>query len=105
MNIRWLDSAEEELINFVRLEGQIFGFDVASQIIDEILSRVDDLLKFPNLGTLESSLKYQNLEVRVLHEKHARIFYTITDDEIIIILFWDNRKDDKKIEPSIKTAQ
>ena len=59
MNIRWLDSAEEELTNFVKLEGEIFGFDVATQITDEI----------------------------------------------IIVLFWDNRRDDKKIEPSIKTAR
>lgn len=105
MNIRWLDSAEEELTNFVKLEGEIFGFDVATQITDEIMSRVDNLMEFPNLGTLESSLKYQNLEIRVLHERHARIFYTISDDEIIIVLFWDNRRDDKKIEPSIKTAR
>ena len=105
MNIRWLDSAEEELTNFVKLEGEIFGFDVATQITDEIMSRVDNLMEFPNLGTLESLLKYQNLEIRVLHERHARIFYTISDDEIIIVLFWDNRRDDKKIEPSIKTAR
>ncbi len=105
MNIRWLDSAEEDLTNFVKLEGQIFGFDVATQIIDEIMSRVDDLMEFPNLGTLESSLKYQNLEIRVLHERHARIFYTVSDNEIIIVLFWDNRRDDKKIVPSLKMAR
>lgn len=105
MNIRWLDSAEEDLTNFVKLEGQIFGFDVATQIIDEIMSRVDDLIWFPNLGTLESSLKYQNLEIRVLHERHARIFYTVSDNEIIIVLFWDNRRDDKKIVPSLKMAR
>ena len=105
MNIRWLDSAEEDLTNFVKLEGQIFGFDVATQISDEIMSRVDDLIWFPNLGTLESSLKYQNLEIRVLHERHARIFYTVSDNEIIIVLFWDNRRDDKKIVPSLKMAR
>lgn len=105
MNIRWLDSAEEDLTNFVKLEGQIFGFDVATQIIDEIMSRVDDLIWFPNLGTLESSLKYQNLEIRVLHERHARIFYTVSNNEIIIVLFWDNRRDDKKIVPSLKMAR
>lgn len=87
MNIRWLDSAEEDLTNFVKLEGQIFGFDVATQIIDEIMSRVDDLMWFPNLGTLESSLKNQNLEIRVLHERHARIFYTVSDNEIISFCF------------------
>lgn len=105
MSIRWLDSAEEELTNFVKLEGQIFGFDVATQITDEIMSRVDDLIEFPNLGTLESSLKYQDLEIRVLHERHARIFYVISDDQIIIVLFWDNRRDDKMIEPFLKMAR
>lgn len=105
MNIRWLDSAEEELTDFVRFERQFFGFDVAGQITDEILSRVDDLIEFPTIGTLEPSLKYQNLEIRTLHERHARIFYTIVSEEIIIVLFWDNRRDDKKIEPYIITAQ
>ena len=57
MNIRWLDSAEEDLTNFVRLEGRIFGFDVALQVFDDIMSRVDELLEFPNLGTLEPSYR------------------------------------------------
>ncbi len=105
MNIRWLDSAEEDLTDFVRLEGRIFGFDVALQVFDDIMSRVDELLEFPYLGTLESSYRYQNLDIRVLHERHSRIFYTMSDDEIIIVLFWDNRRDDKRIESAIKTAQ
>ena len=105
MNVRWLNSAEVELTDFVRLERQIFGFDVATQIMDGIMSQLDDLMEFPNLGTLEPELKYQNLEVRTLHERHSRIFYTINDEEIIIVLFWDNRRDDKMIVPSINTAQ
>ena len=43
MNIRWLDSAEEELTNFVRLEGRIFGLDVATRVFDDIMLRVDEL--------------------------------------------------------------
>ena len=104
MNIRWLDSAEEDLINFVRFEGKIFGPDVAVQVFEEIMSRVDDLLEFPYLGTLEPSYRYHNLDIRVLHEWHTRVYYTISDEEIVVVLFWDNRRDDKLIESAIITA-
>ena len=104
MNIRWLDSAEEDLISFVRFEGKIFGLDVAAKVFDEIMSHVDDLLEFPYLGTLEPSYRYQNLDIRVLHEWHTRVYYTISNEEIVIVLFWDNRRDDKEIESAIRTA-
>ena len=44
------------------------------------------------------------LDIRVLHEWHTRVYYTISNEEIVIVLFWDNRRDDKLIESAIKTA-
>ena len=105
MIIKWLDSAEEDLLDFVRLEGRFFGQEVAAQVFDDIMSRVEVLESFPFLGTLESSIKYQDLEIRTLHERHTRIFYTVSDNEVVIVLVWDNRKDDNQINRAIRNAQ
>ena len=98
MNIRWLDSAEEELTDIIRFEGHFFGLEVATQIYNDIMSRVEALSEFPLLGTLEPFLNYQGLEIRVLHGRFTRVFYTLYDDEILVLLVWDNRRDGKLIE-------
>ncbi|MFT6970792.1 MAG: hypothetical protein ACJAXX_001358, partial [Roseivirga sp.] len=36
-------------------------------------------------------------EVRVAAMNHYSIFYKVADDSIIILAFWDNRQDPKKL--------
>ena len=96
-NIRWLDSAELELTNIIRYVGKTFGLDTALQVFDDILARVEALNDFPLMGTLHPAVRYHGLEICTLHESHTRVFYSITDSEIIILLVWNNWKDDGMI--------
>ena len=104
-NIRWLNSAELDLTNIIRYVGVTLGSDTAFQVFDDIMLRVEALSGFPYLGTLDPSVKYQGLEVFVLHERHTRVHYSITPNEIIIVLVWNNQRDDSLIKAAIESAE
>ena len=104
-NIRWLDSAELDLTNIIRYVETTFGSDTALQVFDDIMLRVEALSGFPYLGTLDPSVKYQGLEIYTLHERHTRVFYAIGDGEIIVVLVWNNQRDDSLISVAIESAE
>lgn len=103
-NIKWLETAERELQNIIQYVSEAFGSDFASRIVDDIMLRVDALGEFPYLGTIDSSIQFQGLVLYILHERHLRIYYTVTEKEILIVLLWNNRRDDHLLVTAIETA-
>ena len=95
--IRWLKEAEDELASIVNYVLQNQGQNVAVQVYDNIISQIDLLTEFPELGTSETKYKFKGKPLRVLHSKHTRVFYAIQETCINIILLWSNRMDDRKI--------
>lgn len=104
-NIRWLDSAELDLTNIIRYVGVTFGSDTALQVFDDIMLRVEALREFPFLGTFYPLVQYQGLRIYTLHERHTKVFYSIADSEIIIILVWNNLRDESLIKAAIESAE
>lgn len=95
--IRWLKEAEDELANMVDYVLQNQGQNVALQVYDNIISQIDLLAEFPELGTSESRYKFKGKPLRMLHSRHTRVFYSVQETRIDIILLWNNRMDDRKI--------
>lgn len=95
--IQWLKEAENELASIVGYVLDIHGQNVALQVYDNIISQIDLLSDFPELGTTETTHKYNGKILRVLHSKHVRIFYYIQETKIIIVLLWNNRMDGRAI--------
>lgn len=95
--IRWLKEAEDELANMVDYVLQNQGQNVALQVYDNIISQIDLLAEFPELGTSESRYIFKGKPLRVLHSRHTRVFYSVQETRIDIILLWNNRMDDRKI--------
>jgi plasmid stabilization system protein ParE len=62
------------------------------KLLTKIESRINTLIEFP-FEYPETSFP----EVRVAAMNHYSIFYKVTDDIIIILAFWDNRQDPKKL--------
>lgn len=62
------------------------------KLLSKIESRIKTLLQFP-FEYPETSYP----EVRVAAMNHYSIFYKVADDRIIILAFWDNRQDPKKL--------
>ena len=96
--IKWLKEAENEFASIIGYVLDIYGQNVAFQVYDNIISQIDLLLDFPELGTTETTHKYNGKVLRILHSKHIRIFYYIQDAKIVIVLLWNNRMDDKAIK-------
>ncbi len=95
--IRWLREAEDELANIVTHVLLNQGESVALEVYNNIISQIDLLSEFPELGTSDSKFKFKDNPLRVLHSKHTRVFYSIQDTSIEIILLWSNRMDNRKI--------
>lgn len=95
--ILWLKEAEDELTAIVDYVLLNQGQNVALQVYDNIISQIDLLADFPELGTSESRYKFKGKPLRVLHSRHTRVFYSVQETRIEIILLWSNRMDDRKI--------
>ena len=54
--------------------------------------RTNRLLTFPEIGR-----KVVIEKTRVISIEHFSLFYEIDGDKIVIISFWDNRRDPKKL--------
>lgn len=97
-NIHWLKDAENELVAIVDYVLRNHGESVALQVYDDIISRVDLLKEFPEAGMLYIEHKFKNKSLRVLHSKHTRIFYYFQDSNIVVVLLWNNKMNEKNIE-------
>ena len=101
--IHWLREAEDEFADIINYVIQQFGQDVAMMVYDDIISRVDLLAEFPDLGTSEPRYYFNGLPLRVLHSKLTRVFYCVHETEIIVVLLWNNRMDDRRLAKVIES--
>ena len=101
--IHWLKEAEDEfaaIIDYVlRTHGQI----TALHVYDDIIHRIDLLAAFPELGTSEKQYCFNGMPLRVLHSKLTRVFYCVNETEIIVVLLWSNRMDDRVLKEIIES--
>lgn len=100
MIIHWHPEALEELNNTILYIKDNYGLVVASKVLDEIENDVNQLESFPKLWPIEFQKK--ETEYRVLYSKYNRIVYFTTNDSIEIVVFWNNRKDLKKLKKIIE---
>lgn len=96
--IHWHKAAEDEFAAIITYVMQTFGEDTAMKVYDDIMSRIDLLGDFPELGTSEKRYRYHDMPIRVLHSKLTRVFYAVRETEIVIVLLWNNRMDDKALK-------
>lgn len=101
--IQWLKAAEDELADIINYILNTHGQNIALRVYDEIIHRIDLLAVFPELGTSETQYCFNGMSLRVLHSKFTRVFYCIHDNEIIIVLLWNNRMDDRKLKDIIES--
>ena len=95
--IQWLKEAEYELADIIDYILQNQGQKAALEVYENMISRIDSLAEFPDLGTPETKYKFKGKPLRVLHSWHTRVFYIVQETRIDIVLLWSNRMDDRKI--------
>lgn len=95
--IRMLDEARDEfdaILDYVRDK---HGVRTEEKVYYDIRQRIAPLSTMPELGTLDTELHYQGKPVRILHSKHTRIIYAVRESEIVIVMLWNNRRDDSML--------
>lgn len=79
----------EKILEYLELS---FGQQTAKTFARRSYNIIEQLSDYPELGSLEIKDK----KVRgILITKHNRLFYRITEKEIILLNFFDNRQNPK----------
>jgi plasmid stabilization system protein ParE len=90
--IIWTKRANKRLNQIINyLEGE-FGETITKNFVSNTYQILDLISQNPNLGTME------NLDKSIrgfLLTKHNRVFYRVTEREIIILNFFDTRSNPK----------
>lgn len=71
----------------------------SEKLIFEILERVQFLLKNP-----ETFISTDYKDIRTSTLGHFNIYYKTTEKELIVIAFWDNRQNPKKLFKILKNS-
>lgn len=92
--IRMIDEARaefDEILDYIR---GCYGVRTEEKVYNDIRQHIVPLSAMPELGTLDTELHYHGKPVRILHSKHTRIIYAVRETEIVIVMLWNNRRDD-----------
>ncbi len=91
--IIWTNRANlkfNSIIEYLKFE---WGTQVAQNFVRKSYDIIDLISEHPGLGTIENSQK----KIRgFLITRHNRLFYRVTDQEIILLNFFDTRSGAKR---------
>lgn len=93
-----LDEARDEfdaILDYVR---EKHGVRTEEKVYNDIRQRIVPLSTMSELGTLDTNLHYQGKPVRILHSTHTRIIYAVRETEIVIVMLWNNHRDDSVLK-------
>jgi plasmid stabilization system protein ParE len=65
-----------------------WSYETSRKFVENALHTINLLIKNPNLGKYNMALKCNV----VLISKHISLHYEISNDCIVLIIFWDNRQ-------------
>jgi len=86
--IIWTKRANNKLNQVIDYLGKEWGENVTQSFVTRVYAVVELISDYPEIGTVENSTK--NIRGFLL-TKHNRLFYRITEDEIIILNLFDTR--------------
>jgi plasmid stabilization system protein ParE len=94
----WTDTAVRErrkILNYWTKRNKSSTY--SEKLIFEIRERVQLLLKNP-----ESFISTNYMDIRTSTLGHYNIYYRTTEKELIVVAFWDNRQNPKKLFKILK---
>jgi plasmid stabilization system protein ParE len=91
--IIWTKTANHKFNKIIDYLEQEWGPMVTQNFVGKTYDIIDLISEQPDLGTLEN----QEKEIRgFLLTKHNRLFYRVTDTEIVLLNFFDTRSGPKR---------
>lgn len=97
MKLIWTDFASETLKDICKYYKEAAGEGVAKKIKKGIFSATKQLLRNPNLGQIETTLKKLGEGHRYLVSGNYKIIYREVSEGILITDVFDTRQDPDKI--------
>ena len=89
LEIFWSKKADRSFNKRINYLLDEWGDDVAESFIRRTYDLLDVLAEFPNIGSLEN----HKLEIRGFTiTKQINVFYTIRNNTIVLLNFYDNRQ-------------
>lgn len=89
LNVVWTKRAEKSFENIINYLLQEWGEKVVSSFVKKVFDFIDILAEFPEIDTLEN--KKRNIRgFNII--KQVSVFYRISENKIILLHFFDNRK-------------
>ena len=93
LKIYWSKKADKKFDNILNYLVENWGEKVTSNFVKKVFDFLDILIQFPEIGTVE--LEEKNIRGFII-VKQITIFYTIRNDKIILLDFFDNRSNSNK---------
>lgn len=92
-NIVWSQDASDDLIDIVTYIKEKAGKTVAKKIFESIIGKVEKIEVLPEIGRIVPELQSVGIiDVREIIEKHWRVFYRVSGNEIQITSIIDGRR-------------
>ncbi len=93
LKIYWSKQADRKFDRIIEYLTAEWGERVTTLFVRKVFSFLDILSDFPEIGTIENKEK----EIRGFTiVKQVNVFYTIKNDRIVLLNFFDNRQKPKK---------
>lgn len=85
----------DEIFDFYR---RLASFEVAQNILNQLIEKADNLVSYPEIGTLEIFDKTQPYEYRFMVEGNHKLIYRVSEIDKLIIIdkVFDTRRSPKK---------
>lgn len=94
LEIYWTTRANKKFDSILEYLLSEWNVKISKNFVKKVFDFLDILTEFPELGTLENEKK--NIRGFTLI-KQINVFYTVREDKIILLDFFDNRQNpDKK---------
>lgn len=101
----WLPEAREDLTVELEYVYSEFGVQAAESAYLKVVEGIDNLCHFPHLGKRFGNIVFHGNEVRSLSFRQSSLIYCTHGESLLVIAFWNNRRDDKELKALIQSRQ
>jgi addiction module RelE/StbE family toxin len=93
LEIKWSKTANNDLYSITTYLEQYLSEDNLISFIDSVFKCLDQISEFPEIGIVENKRKGMR---SFLINKNCRVFYRITEIEVILLAFIDTRSNPQR---------
>lgn len=91
--IVWTENARDDLKEIIFYLKQEWSAGIAEKFIIDCYSKIDLIAHFPYIGIASEKIKSVR---KILVTKHNALYYSVEDGKIVLLDFFDTRKNPKK---------